>query len=372
MTLTNRNSGEDTEENLGTPSGDEVPETNPEEELAAKIADQLDADVILYNGDTDRQGALMLITGCVGRRLRKNVLLILVTQGGDADSAYRIARCLQNNYDRVTLYVSGYCKSAGTLIATGAHELVISDYGELGPLDVQMSKRDELWESQSGLAVQDTLTTLQHHALESFVRFLLEIKRGSRGAVSLKMATEIATSMTTGLFAPIYEQVDPLHVGEAARAMNITYEYGGRLLECGGNISRSDLGQIISGYPSHGFVIDREEASQLFNSVNRPSEDQDLLAKALGLAALLPINQDDLEPPILQFLSPEPHQSEVTENESQITGEGNEQPADTPQHPPSGTAQDADPQPAENGSHQGQDVEALRIAPDNQAGRGEP
>ena len=370
--LTSRNSDEVLEKNQVRPPGDEVSETAPEVELATKIADQQDADVILYNGATYRSGADMLIAKCAARRRRKNVLLILVTQGGDADAAYRIARWLQNNYDRIALYVSGYCKSAGTLIATGAHDLIMSDYGELGPLDVQMSKRDELSESQSGLAVQDTLTTLQHHALESFVGTLMEIKRGSRGAVSLKMATEIATSMTTGLFAPIYGQIDPLHVGESTRAMNITQEYGERLLESGGNMSGGALGQIISGYPSHGFVIDREEARQLFDSVNIPTGEQDLLAKALGIKALLPVSQDDLDPPILEFLSPEPQDSEDTAEESQITGGGNEQSADTPQHAATGTAQDADPQPAENGSHQEQDVEALRIAPDNQAGRGDP
>jgi ClpP class serine protease len=40
--------------------------------------------------------------------------------------------------------VSGYCKSAGTLIALGANELAFGEHGELGPLDVQIAKRDEV------------------------------------------------------------------------------------------------------------------------------------------------------------------------------------------------------------------------------------
>ena len=59
------------------------------------------------------------------------------------------------------LYVSGYCKSAGTLVATGAHKLIMSDHGELGPLDVQMSKKDNFWKKESGLIVMNTLTALQ-------------------------------------------------------------------------------------------------------------------------------------------------------------------------------------------------------------------
>lgn len=63
-------------------------------------------------------------------------------------------------YERFTLFVSGLCKSAGTLVAVGAHELIMSDYGELGPLDVQMPKQDAVWEMQSGLTVMSTLNTL--------------------------------------------------------------------------------------------------------------------------------------------------------------------------------------------------------------------
>ena len=116
------------------------------EQVVSSVAEQLDADVIHYNGPVQRHADTQLIQECITRRRRKNILLLLVTTGGDADPAYRIARCLQTKYERFFLYVSGYCKSAGTLVATGAHELVISDHGELGPLDVQMSKKDELWE----------------------------------------------------------------------------------------------------------------------------------------------------------------------------------------------------------------------------------
>ncbi len=35
---------------------------------------------------------------------------------------------------RVTLWVIGPCKSAGTLVAIGAHEIAFAPHGELGPL----------------------------------------------------------------------------------------------------------------------------------------------------------------------------------------------------------------------------------------------
>ena len=337
-------------------------------QLADDVAVALDADIILYNGATYRIGVELLVGQTDKRRRRTNALLILVTQGGDADSAYRIARWLQSHYEKFILFVSGYCKSAGTLVATGAHELVMSKYGELGPLDVQMSKRDELSESQSGLAVQDTLDTLQHHALETFVATLLEIKRGSRGAVSLKMATEIATSMTTGLFAPIYGQVDPLHVGESARAMNITSEYGERLLDVAGNIGKEELGYIISGYPSHSFVIDRDEATQLFRYVRPPTDKENDLTEILGEVASWPVNPDDQEPPIVQVLSTEPIGSETENDASLPSGGTNEQATHGSQHAPAGVAQNADPQPTENGIGEGQPLQTRHIGTSHEAG----
>ncbi len=152
------------------------------QDLANRVAEELSADVIFCNGELDRDldgGFLNLC--CGSRRRRENVLLILVTHGGDADVAFRMARCLQKRYKRFALYVSGYCKSAGTLVAIGAQELVFSEHGELGPLDVQMSKKDELWERQSGLTVNTALTALAQKAFLAFETFFLEMESGSGG-----------------------------------------------------------------------------------------------------------------------------------------------------------------------------------------------
>ena len=62
--------------------------------LADAVAADLDADVMLYNGEIWRPMDGQVIHACSTRQRRRNVLLILVTMGGDADAAYRIARCL--------------------------------------------------------------------------------------------------------------------------------------------------------------------------------------------------------------------------------------------------------------------------------------
>ena len=114
--------------------------------LAQGLADRHEADILFYNGAISGLASQKVIEMCRARSRRSNVILILVTPGGDADAAYRIARCLQEKYQKFSLFVPGWCKSAGTLLAIGADELYMSDYGELGPLDVQLSVTDELWE----------------------------------------------------------------------------------------------------------------------------------------------------------------------------------------------------------------------------------
>ena len=311
-------------------------------QIARAVADDLDADVILYNGVTHRAGADLLIKETASPRRRRNVLLLLVTPGGDPDAAYRIARWLQRKYERFTLYVSGYCKSAGTLIAVGAHELVMSERGELGPLDVQMLKRDELLQSQSGLDVQATLTTLQGHVLNTFVPTLLEINLVSGGTVSLQMAAEVATSMTTGLFAPLYGQIDPIHIGETTRAMNIASQYGERLLAVGDNIGMEQLNHIVSDYPSHGFVIDGKEVRTLFRRVRNPKEKESELADLLGRSALYPIDRDDTALPIVRVLSPEPAGVATKSDACSAIGGNNGPAAHDAQRAPEEVGQDAD------------------------------
>jgi len=115
-----------------------------------------DSVTIIYTGEINRTGYEKISVECekLKEYYPKKVNLVLSTFGGDPDAGFRIARCLQHYFtDGITLFVPHYCKSAGTLIAIGASELVLSDRGELGPLDVQLVKSDEMFERSSGMAL---------------------------------------------------------------------------------------------------------------------------------------------------------------------------------------------------------------------------
>lgn len=64
--------------------------------------------------------------------------VVLDSGGGSIDSAYKVLKLLKMYADRVTVIVPFYAKSAASLIAIGADELVMCKNGDLGPVDPQV------------------------------------------------------------------------------------------------------------------------------------------------------------------------------------------------------------------------------------------
>jgi len=304
-------------------------------ELATEIANEHDSDIYFYAGAIGRPFDDKVIDEVRGVKRRTNVILILCTFGGDPSAGYRIARCLQQKYEKFSILIAGTCKSAGTLVTVGAHEIVMSDLGEMGPLDVQVDKKDELWEADSGLTVLSAIKALEEKSFDLFEACFLNLKRRSGGQITLKTATEVASKLAIGTVAPIIAQIDPMYVGEASRAMNIGLDYGSRLSEISKNAYDDTLQKLANSYPSHAFVIDREEAKELFLKVREPSEKESLLLDSLGSDARYP-SQEPMFGYLSSSLEEVAHEGNEGENsERRETSNGNSTPAS--EDPESGT-----------------------------------
>ncbi len=332
---------------------DSQPKTNgltPEEAAKEKrkacdaVSQALNADILLYNGPILRPTDTIFHAKCRARERRaKNVLLVLITEGGDPDAAYRISRSLQEHYERFLCIVPGWCKSAGTLIAVGANDLIFTGSGELGPLDVQMSKRDDLMEMQSGQTVVAALNSLQEKAFGAFQQFFLEMQLNSGGRITLRTAADLAATLTIGLLSPVYSQIDPMHVGEAGRASSIAQQYGQRLNETAKNLRPEALEFLIGGYSNHGFVIDRREAAKLFFRVRAATAAEIALIDSLGELGYRPISAAS---PRIEFLSD--NISEVKKTDEKPNG-AHPTPAGKTRKAPATTGRSS----AANGRHSG-------------------
>src|SRR5262249_26966287 len=143
--------------------------------------------------------------------------------------------------------------------------------GELGPIDVQIRKVDEVGERGSVLTPKHAMESLQKLALAHFEAFFKDLRFSEELLFTTKLAAEVAKDMSVGLFEQIYGQIDPMRVGEYDRAMRIASEYGQRLGKA--NLKEGTLEKLVTGYPAHGFVIDEKEARELFKEVEAPNDD---------------------------------------------------------------------------------------------------
>ena len=65
--------------------------------------------------------------------------LILETPGGAGEVAEDIVRMIRKKYDDVAVIVPGWAKSAGTIIAMAADEILMGPTSALGPIDARLS-----------------------------------------------------------------------------------------------------------------------------------------------------------------------------------------------------------------------------------------
>jgi hypothetical protein len=251
--------------------------------------DSKDADGFLYSGPINRNNADQMVKLIDSRRnRRKNVCLFVATFGGDPNAAYRIGRAFKANYGggSILAVIGGYCKSAGTLLALSANELAFGCFGELGPLDTQIGKPNEILGAESGLDLLQALDQISASSFKSFEQQMIDIVRQSGGAITTKVAAEIASSLTVGIFSPISGQVDPLRLGVVKRAIDIAQSYGNRLKS--DNVRKNTVEKLVTDYPAHGFVIDQNEAKDLFEKVRSFNLDEIRIFEALDSILRVP------------------------------------------------------------------------------------
>lgn len=235
-------------------------------------------DFFIYNGGIDLFSDKKIINLLKDKCTSENIVFFLTTPGGDPDAAYRLSRYLQQNYKTFTLAVLGECKSAGTLLALGASEIIMNSEGEFGPLDVQLFRPDEFMQRTSGLTISQSLSFIGNKAFETFEKMFLDIRGKSGGVITTSTAASIASSIVSGIYSPITEKIDPMRIGEMQRSMDIAIHYGIRL-----GADEKIVQHLAKNYPSHSFVIDFEEAQGLFKNVRLPNEAEELLIKHLDI-----------------------------------------------------------------------------------------
>lgn len=201
------------------------------------------------------------------------VVLVIDSPGGYAESAYQLARCFKRHCGGFVAVVPRRAMSAATLLTLGASQLFMGQDAQLGPLDAQMFDYER--ESPgSALDEVQALERLHSTALEEIDRSmtLLLGRTGKKIETLLPMAMKFEAEM----MRPLLEKIDTVHYTQQSRILKVAEDYAIRLLEPNYGLDRAEMisRHLVNAYPEHGFVIDREEAST-FLKVEDATEEQD-------------------------------------------------------------------------------------------------
>ncbi|HEY3250485.1 MAG TPA: hypothetical protein VGK25_05150 [Ignavibacteria bacterium] len=193
--------------------------------------------------------------------------VILQTNGGDINSAYQIIKFLRNYAKKVFIIIPYYAKSAGTLICLGGDEILLAGFSELGPLDTQ------IYEEQGGTGSEyvsalngfKALESIQLHCVETLDTATLLIYK--RSGLKVAEAFELANKFTGKTSGKLYSQLNAYKLGYYSRALGIGEHYAKQVLtrymKWDAKPSADTVKKLVTGYPSHDFVIDVDELVSL-------------------------------------------------------------------------------------------------------------
>lgn len=207
--------------------------------------------------------------------------VVLFTPGGDPDAAYLLATMLKRHAKVVNIIVPLYAKSAGTLLSLCADSILMTDLSELGPLDTQVTEIKEKGNKKTSSALNESkaLEQVQTHCLEALFNATDLIILKSKNTLSYAEAVELATELTAKTAAKLYDKIDPMRVGQSARDLAIAQEYARRIL-CNLRGMQADeassmANTLVNGYPSHEYVLDIKELSDIGLPASVVTEDED-------------------------------------------------------------------------------------------------
>jgi hypothetical protein len=169
--------------------------------------------------------------------------LFLNSYGGAVDTPYKIVNLIREFCDNFSVIIPFVAKSAATMVAIGADEIVMGPISELGPIDplVKHPLYTDLW-----VPVQ---------SIRLCIDFMEE-----------KLAQSKDSKITASVLYPISNKLDPWILGDYEKSIKASYQYAEALLENNMFKQSKERAKTVTKmmtekYFSHGYCINRKEAS---------------------------------------------------------------------------------------------------------------
>lgn len=233
----------------------------------------------------------------------KEIDFIINSPGGSPSDAYRIIRTLRNNFETINIIVPFWAKSAATLLSLGGTKIIMDEFGEFGPLDIQIAKeRDDSpgFDRESALNDEYSLKRIENRSQTMFNNIFLNLYQASYIPINKNELSKQIFEYLAKFYEPLLKQLNPYKLGEKKRKLEIGEKYAERILALyNTNMTEVNKRQLvdylINGCPDHGYIIDYSLISKFLPNVMKSTEISKDYAKLLSnLSNLLIINDTDI------------------------------------------------------------------------------
>ncbi|KIA97761.1 hypothetical protein OA93_12295 [Flavobacterium sp. KMS] len=205
---------------------------------------------------------------------------IINSPGGSPADAYRIIRTLRNNFETVNVIVPFWAKSAATLLSLGATKIIMDEFGEFGPLDIQIAvERDDSPEIDRESALNDeySVRRIEARSQELYYQMFTNLYSSNDIKINKIELSKQLLEYLASFYKPLLSQINPYHLGRKKRMLEIGHNYADRILSTyHPNLPDKNkaylIDYLVNGCPDHGYVIDYNLISQFLTNVSKSSE----------------------------------------------------------------------------------------------------
>ena len=220
---------------------------------------------------------------------------VINSPGGSPADAYPIIRSLRNTFEVVNVIVPFWAKSAATLLSIGANTIIMDEYGELGPLDMQLStEREDSFDhdTESALIDESSLKRIEARAREQFLSMFLDLHANENFPIPKTELSQQLFGFIGRFYEPLLTQINPYKLGQKKRKLDIGEQYAQRVVaRYHQDIPLSSrnllIDYLVNGCPDHGYVIDYEFICDFLPYVKKSNIFGKKYARLLGDLSLL-------------------------------------------------------------------------------------
>jgi Serine dehydrogenase proteinase len=209
---------------------------------------------------------------------RETINVILDSTGGSLDTAFRTALYLSRYAETLNIYVPRKAKSASTLIAVAGNSLIMSPFGELGPLDTQIRDPRNPMDYISALDCYQSVDYVREFGFSTLAQALKQLAAVTQGKLLLTDSLDAAAKFAIGSITPMLSQTRSLDFGAWGRSLKMGERYAQILISRASEMDQGRAQKIASrlvyGYTHHFFPIDITEARDMGLSPQEMSEEE--------------------------------------------------------------------------------------------------